>query len=272
MKILLCFNGLIRNFLDTFVLIEKNIIQCNLDCSFDIIVNTSSYDNQISEKKIFNKYNYESNIIIENQISKILTNYHLKQIIFYDVIDITCYVGIFFDRIINTCKNFKIENYDYIFFLRFDVLVKNKINFNNFNKQSLYFFDGGNSGWFMHDKDIDYALLGNPKLIQEFISYNLELNYKFYSNEILKILNENNIKNILNIYEILPFNSRWKKYTSLEKEKIINSLNGKIKNLDKYKKIDGEKELLIFAFYCKNLYIKNFTIEIFNDFVLGLKR
>ena len=50
MKVLLSFNGLVRNFKETFIYIENNVIKNNVDCSFDIILNTSTHDNQISSK------------------------------------------------------------------------------------------------------------------------------------------------------------------------------------------------------------------------------
>lgn len=269
MKILLSINGLVRNFKESFKFIENNIIKNNIDCSFDIILNTSNYDNQLSKKKNLNINNFNSNKELEDYIYAILNKYNVIKILYYDILDVSI-PGIFFDRIIDTYKNADINNYDYIFFIRFDILIKNKINFNSFEKDTLYFFDGGTSGWYQHDVDFDYALLGNSKILNKFLFYNLKYNYNFYSNNIVELIKENNnILDILNIYMILPFNSRWKGYNQKCKEKTIEYINhhnnsSLIKN--------GNIELVIFAFYCKKVYDENYEIKIFKDIKLGLLR
>jgi hypothetical protein len=149
--------------------------------------------------------------------------------------------GIFFDRIIDTYNKIQKENYDYIFFLRFDVLIKNEIKFTKFNKDTLYFFNGSNSWWFQHDKDIDYAMLGNYKTLDNFLYYNLKHNYTFYSNDIVKFIKKNNnIFDILNTYEALEFNSRWKGYEKERNEQTVNDINKQANN----NKIFGNEELL----------------------------
>ena len=259
MKILISLNGLIRNFKEAFINIENNIINNNLDCSFDIILNTSDYNEQISKRhKIYNN-NFNSNEDIYNYFNEILSKYNVINILFSNPL---LQPGIPFDRIIYTYKNINRNDYDYIFFLRFDILVTEKIFFQDLNKDILYFFDGGTSHWFQHNKDIDYALLGNYKTLDNFFFYNIKYNYTFYDKNILILIkNNNNIQDILNIYYNIPFNSRWKKYTQKEKDNTIRIMN----NSNSNNKINGDLELIIFALYCKNLYHNNYKINILNN-------
>tara|TARA_Y100000768_G_scaffold387065_1_gene377135 strand:- start:3501 stop:4319 length:819 start_codon:yes stop_codon:yes gene_type:complete len=262
MKILLSLNGLIRNFKEAFVNIQNNIINNNLDCSFDIILNTSDYDKQISHRHIVYNNNFNSNTDINNYFNEILKKYNIINILFNNPI---IQPGIPFDRIIYTYKNINKNDYDYIFFLRFDILVTEKIFFKDLNKDILYFFDGGTSNWFQHNKDIDYALLGNYKTLDKFLFYNIKHNYTFYDKNILTFIknnnNNNNIEDILNIYYNLPFNSRWKKYTQKEKDNTIRILN----QFNSNTRINGDLESIIFALYCKNLYDNNYIINILKN-------
>jgi len=276
MKVLLSFNGLVRNFKDAFTYIETNVIKNNVDCSFDIILNTSTHDNQISSKwknsknskNSKNVYSYGSREELEDNIFPILNNYNVIDLLYFNITNVGM-PGIFFDRIIDTYKKIQKEKYDYIFFLRFDVLIKNKIEFTNFNKDTLYFFDGGNSFWFQHDKDIDYAMLGNYKTLDNFLYYSINYNYTFYGNDIIKfIIKDNIIFDILNIYEMLEFNSRWKGYEIEKKEQTVNDIMRQPNN----NKIFGNDELLIWAFYCKKVLEEHFKVEIFKDFRLNLLR
>lgn len=271
MKILLSFNGLVRNFKETFIYIENNIIKNNAACSFDIILNTSPSDNQISSKwkKSKNVYSYDSIEELEDNIFPVLNNYNVIDLLYFNITNVGM-PGIFFDRIIDTYKKIQKENYDYIFFLRFDVLIKNKIEFTKFNKDTLYFFDGGNSFWFQHDKDIDYAMLGNYKTLDNFLYYNLNYNCSFYSNDIIIdfIKKDNDIVDILNTYNNLEFISRWKGYEREKKEQTVNDIMRRPNN----NKIFGNDELLIWAFYCKKVLDENFKVKIFKDFRLTLLR
>lgn len=270
MKVLLSFNGLVRNFKETFIYIENNVIKNNVDCSFDIILNTSTHDNQISNKwkNSKNVYSYGSREELEDNIISVVNNYNVIDLLYFNIANVGM-PGIFFDRIIDTYKKIQKEKYDYIFFLRFDVLIQNKIKFTNFYKDTLYFFDGGNSFWFQHDKDIDYAMLGNYKTLDNFLYYSINYNYTFYGNDIIKFIKKDNIIfDILNIYEMLEFNSRWKGYEIEKKEQTVNDIIRRPNN----NKIFGNDELLIWAFYCKKVLEEHFKVEIFKDFRLKLLR
>ena len=259
MKILISLNGLIRNFKEAFINIENNIINNNLDCSLDFILNTSDYDKQISTRHNEYNNNFNSNTNINDYFNEILNKYNIINILFSNPL---LQPGIPFDRIIYSYKNIIAKNYDFIFFLRFDVLVIEKIVFNDLDKNILYFFDGGTSNWFQHNKDIDYALLGNHRTLDKFLFYNLNYNYNFYDNNIITFIkNNNNIENILNIYYNLPFNSRWKNYNQKDKDNTINVINRTNSN----SRINSHLELIIFAFYCKNLYDNNYKINIFKN-------
>ena len=226
MKVLIGLIGLLRSCELTSKIINSLIIQPNPDISFDFIFNTSSINNQISKKEFLNNYNYNNNEDIINIINNTYNFRNSKNlnIIFQDFDNIS-YPGLFFDRIINILNNIDINNYSYFLFLRFDTSFKmNYIDFNKLNNRTLYFFNGNNSQWYHHDKDIDFALLGSSNVINTFFASCLN-KIHFYHQLKNDIYNYKTLYQILSIYDIIPFNSRWKiKYADLEKEKTINDI------------------------------------------------
>ena len=261
MKVLLSFNGLIRNFEKCFKNIEQNLMNNNENCSFDFIFNTSDFDNQISNRRSTYSHNFKCNTDITFYFNNILQKYNnnIKEIIFENP---KIEPGVPFNRIVSTYKTIisnRYYDYDYILFMRFDIELKEVINFKLLKDDTLYFFDGKTSNWFCHNKDMDYALLGNYKTLDQFLFYNIEYNYKFYSGDVINFMRNNNeqIMNILNIYNCMPFNSRWKYYNEREKNNTVKIYNNYNNN-----RINGYLEKIIFALYCKKLYDSGYKIDI----------
>lgn len=262
MKILLSINGLIRTFTEAFKKIEENIITNNPQCSFEIILNTSDFNQQRSLK-----HNFKSNDDITQYFNEILKEYKIIKIIFSNPLNKP---GIPFDRMIESYMNiYEVDNYDFIFFIRFDIDAFKKINIENIDKNILYFFDGQTSNWFYHNLDADYALFGNSVTISKFFQYNIENNYSFYDIQMVKDILQNDTEIIekLDVYHELPFKSRWINYNEKNKKLTFTYINDQ-QYLNYKKPINGSLELIIFSYYCKNLYQNKFKIEILDKFKL----
>ena len=251
MIILISFLGLIRNFKKTSHLFLNTIFNNNPDITFHILFHTSTFSSQISKKKEFNISYFDNNeikdILLNSPISK---KYKVIDLIFKDFIDVT-YPGLFFDRIIDIKSKIDLSIYDFAFFLRFDSFFKEPIKLGFLDKNIVYFFNGNNTSWYIHNKDIDYALLTDPITLGLFLKhttthfYRDDFSESFYTYSV--------IYSIFNNLDSLPFHSRWKIYNDHQKDNIVREIINIHNHKKKYncynKKIYGSEELLCISYY-----------------------
>ena len=151
-RIAICFHGLSAstsdkgfkiNFKDSFDSLKKNIINCNKKYKFDIFFH--SWNNS-EKKKIIKflkpvKYQFENTIDFSNVISDTdrFKQYLNKE--YTGVVDEKKYLHSLYSRFYSLWKSIliveNIDDYEFVMSLRFDLILKKKIEFNNLTNKYL---------------------------------------------------------------------------------------------------------------------------------------
>jgi hypothetical protein len=227
-RIAICFHGLSSsisdkgfkiNFKDSFNSIKKYIINSNKNFKYDIYFHTW---NNTEKKKIIKiikpkKYIFENVIDFTNVIgnSSRFKKYLNKE--YTGVVDEKKYIHSLYSRFYSLWKSIEIvenmEDYKYIISLRFDLILKNKINFNNLSNDCLIcskFID------FQDNPDIKFnqmVTLDGAKLLydKDLFNYGV-MDYIFISNSnIMKKISTifMNISNYFSENSSYFINNKW---------------------------------------------------------------
>ena len=200
MKILLGIVGQYRTFEKTYQNIYEMLIDNNPEHSFDIIINTDFNNKNISttNKKNLNIINYSKEELIKRL--NFCYGKNLIDVINYEHLDENTGATMLFRKRISIICNDLNNNYDLYIFLRFDIILKNKINIEKYYNNSFNFICGDktNNNRKDHNRDWDFCIIFNK--VEYFNYFNFYKNSKYISIEdinmveLIKFLKKANLK------------------------------------------------------------------------------